>query len=102
MEEALASPYDENLHAWRKCAKTWWYQTRLLQAHDPEKAGTLTPKLGRLTGLLGDDHDLSLIRLTIGKSQSKEVAPLQTLLNQHRFRLQNRAVKLGRNLADQF
>jgi len=99
MKRALANPENESLHEWRKRAKTWWYQTRLLKAHSAKKMDKLCQDLETLTECLGEDHDLALVEQTLGKTNSAAQAELLVLLKKKRARLQKKAEKLGLRLA---
>jgi CHAD domain-containing protein len=54
----------EEFHRWRRRAKAHWYQMRLMQARSPAAAARL-PQLDVLQSLLGDAHDLEVLRRTV-------------------------------------
>lgn len=56
----------ENLHELRKQAKYLWYQLQLLDATLPDKEKTLVDQVHTLSTLLGEDHDLAVLRETLG------------------------------------
>jgi CHAD domain-containing protein len=62
MREALAGQEAEQFHEWRKQAKHFWYATVLLSAVWPAAAAGLSAELKELAGLLGDEHDLVILR----------------------------------------
>lgn len=62
MREALAGQEAELFHEWRKQAKHFWYATVLLSSVWPAAAAGLSAELKELAGLLGDEHDLVLLR----------------------------------------
>jgi len=60
-----ARPTDENLHAWRKRAKDLWYHLRWLAPISPRTMRGHAQDAHRLADLLGDDHDLAVLRTTL-------------------------------------
>ncbi|HMI80752.1 MAG TPA: CHAD domain-containing protein, partial [Solirubrobacterales bacterium] len=62
MRAAEREPSEANLHDWRKRAKDLWYTLRLLQGAWPAVLGALAGEAHRLSELLGDHHDLALLR----------------------------------------
>lgn len=52
---------DEQVHEWRKRVKDLWYQLRLLTPAWPELLEPTARETHRLTDLLGDAHDLSVL-----------------------------------------
>lgn len=62
MRQAEAEPSEESFHQWRKRAKDLWYALRLLRCAWPEVIGASAEEAHRLTDLLGDHHDLAVLR----------------------------------------
>ena len=62
---ACADATMENLHEWRKQAKYFWHQLQLLQPIFPREMQDLTEQTHKLTQLLGDDHDLAVLRVKV-------------------------------------
>jgi CHAD domain-containing protein len=62
MRRAAAEPSGANMHAWRKRTKDLWYQLRILEAHLPESLAASLDRAGELAELLGDHHDLTVLR----------------------------------------
>jgi CHAD domain-containing protein len=62
MEEAARSPGFEAIHDWRKRAKDFWYQTRLLAPIWPEAMGPLAQAAEDLTERLGLHHDIAVLQ----------------------------------------
>jgi CHAD domain-containing protein len=60
-------------HEWRKTAKTYGYQCRLLRAAWPPAMKELRDEVKQLGALLGDEHDLTMLRKTL-KRMRKEPA----------------------------
>jgi len=70
--EATKSANDDALHTWRKRTKTHLNQCRLLERICP---GVLPPRvreLKHLSSLLGDEHDLVVLREEIGETVFSE------------------------------
>lgn len=103
LRAVLAEPTAENLHEWRKQIKHHRYQVRLFQQAWPAMLEAHCEELKRLADLLGDDHDLVVLRQTI--TEQAQVAPaaetldeLFSLLERRRRELQAEAIPLGRLL----
>jgi CHAD domain-containing protein len=62
MEEAARSPGFDAIHDWRKRAKDFWYQTRLLSPIWPEAMGPLAKAAEDLTESLGLHHDIAVLQ----------------------------------------
>lgn len=97
--QAAHSRDDEHLHVWRKQVKYLWYQLQILQPLWPQLIGELADQTHKLGDLLGDDHDLAVLRQKIVAKESA-VDPagrdaLLALLDRRRRRLQNKAFILG-------
>jgi len=99
-ETAHARPTDENFHEWRKKAKNLLYETLLLRKRYPglEETRHATEKL---TDLLGEDHDLSLLAKALAEREAKlrspaELKVLQALLEARRKRLHVEAFALAK------
>lgn len=67
--QARATAYrkqsDEAFHEWRKGVKYHWYQVRLLQDLWPEMLKTHRAALKELAEILGDEHDLVVMKQTV-------------------------------------
>ena len=61
LRRAKDEPTAENLHELRKRAKDLWHSAQLLEAMCPGKMQPLAKEAHRLSDLLGDDHDLSVL-----------------------------------------
>lgn len=100
---ALADPTAENLHEWRKQLKYHRYQLRLFQDAWPAILQAHYEELKRLSDLLGDDHDLVVLRQAIDSGQAAElekdaIAELHRFIERRRCELQADAIPLGRLL----
>ena len=62
---AYETPTAENFHEWRKRVKYHWYHLRLLRELWPAPMKPLAAEAKRLADLLGDDHDLAVLRETL-------------------------------------
>jgi CHAD domain-containing protein len=67
MRSARWQPSDENLHEWRKRVKDLLYQLGLLEAAWPTVVRAYAGESHRLADLLGDDHDLAVLRFRLGE-----------------------------------
>jgi CHAD domain-containing protein len=59
---ARKDPVAENLHEWRKRSKDLWYHLRLLEQTAPHTVEAHADDAHLLSELLGDDHDLTVLR----------------------------------------
>jgi CHAD domain-containing protein len=61
--QAIAQdPTDENVHEWRKRVKDLWYHLRILRGIRPEFTEPAAEEAHELSDLLGDHHDLTVLR----------------------------------------
>lgn len=60
--EAYTHPTDETFHEWRKLVKHHWYHILLLQDAWPEVLEGYQRSLKALSDILGDAHDLAVLR----------------------------------------
>jgi CHAD domain-containing protein len=111
MNEAQNDPNDEMLHEWRKRSKDLRYELELLQPLWPETIGAMAQEAHHLTDLLGQDHDLAVLR-TVAREESEAdqteakdqegLAPrnelLFALIDERRQVLQGQSMDLGRKL----
>jgi CHAD domain-containing protein len=99
--DAAAGPTVEKLHEWRKQAKYLRYQLEVLRPLWPERLEELADEADRMGDLLGDDHDLAVLRQMLtddpgrfGDERDAEV--LLALIDRRRAELQQEALLLGR------
>jgi CHAD domain-containing protein len=98
LERARAKPTVENLHEWRKRAKDLWYHLRLLKPLSPAIIGGHADEAHALSDLLGDDHDLALLRqaLLSGAGEAPvDVDAIIELIDHRRDQLQAEALRVG-------
>jgi CHAD domain-containing protein len=100
MDEACAAPSAERFHEWRKRAKYGWYHARLLRGIWRRPMRARAKELHRLSDLLGDHHDLAVLRETLA-AEPAAFAPTSTveallgLADRKRVQLETDARLLG-------
>jgi CHAD domain-containing protein len=104
--QARVQPNNERLHEWRKQTKYLWHQLQVLEPLWPGQLGELADESHELADLLGDDHDLAVLRDRVVKS--RELFPdaashkvLLALIERSRARLQEKALQLGQRLYEE-
>jgi CHAD domain-containing protein len=100
-ERARATPTVDNLHEWRKRAKDLWYALRLLKPVSPDIIGGHADEAHALSDLLGDDHDLALLRETLRTGVGDvpvDVDAVIELIDRRRDQLQAEAMQVGERL----
>ncbi|MEA2130593.1 MAG: hypothetical protein QOJ85_3484 [Solirubrobacteraceae bacterium] len=100
---AAQEPTDEHLHDARKCVKDLWHATQLLRPAAPKRMKKLSREAHHVADLLGDDHDLAVLREYVERhpqcfADESSKRALLTVLDRRRAVLQRRALKLGRKL----
>jgi CHAD domain-containing protein len=100
MRAAERDSSEDNLHSWRKRAKDLWYEFTLLTVAWPHPLEALADEAHRLTELLGDHHDLALLREDLHERRlgDEETRKLQAVIDQEQERLTAEAFDLGRRL----
>jgi CHAD domain-containing protein len=93
--EARQDPHDDRLHDWRKRAKDLWYHLRLLRDVWPPVTEVWIAEAHHLTNLLGDDHDLAVLRSTLNETTRDSLRRLHTAIARQRSHLQREARPLG-------
>jgi CHAD domain-containing protein len=92
---------DASLHDARKRVKDLWYELRLLSEVCGPAVGGQAKEAHRVADLLGDDHDLAVLRSRIealGVTVAVDIEPLLGLVDYRRGELQAEAVYLGERL----
>ena len=95
---ARVSRTPENLHAWRKRVKDLWYHERLLAPACGPTVDGQAKDAHRLADLLGDDHDLAILREELAGGLMPvpvDVDAVVKLLDHHRDELQDEALRVG-------
>jgi CHAD domain-containing protein len=100
-DAALRDPSTATFHAWRKAAKDHRYHLELLRELWPAVLGAQEDELHRLTDLLGEDHDLAVLRDDLHADPDayggiEAIAVVTAVLDPARSRRQHRAAALGR------
>lgn len=98
---AQDDPTVERLHEWRKRAKDHWYHLRLLTPIAPGTMKGQAKDAHLLSDLLGDDHDLAVLRDTLraaGPALPVDLDAVIALLDHRRGQLQAQAMLLGERL----
>ncbi len=98
---AQSEPSLENLHQWRKRVKDLWYQLRLLAPVGGPAVRGQVKEAHRLADLLGDDHDLGVLRQTLlrlAPDLAVDHDALIGLLDHRREQLQTEARYVGERL----
>ena len=101
MADAYEEQTSEAFHLWRKRVKYHRYHVELLQDVWPELMEARRDELHELTDLLGDDHDLAVLRQDLTADPERfggpgPVATVCALLDRRRAELQSDAHQLGR------
>lgn len=96
---AKADPTDENLHEWRKRAKTLLCEMLLLRSRCPDLCHT-RHEIEKLAESLGEDHDLCLLEKSASAHKEKlrlpdELKTVRTLLLARRKKLRAAAFTLA-------
>ncbi|MDQ6836164.1 MAG: CHAD domain-containing protein [Actinomycetota bacterium] len=95
---AQRQPTLEDLHAWRKRVKDLWYMERLLESICGPAVRGQAKDAHRLADLLGDDHDLGVLRQTLARYHLDVAVDLDAvirLIDHRRAELQTEAIRLG-------
>jgi CHAD domain-containing protein len=100
MEDAVAHPTVEMLHEWRKQAKYLRYHLEMLRPLWPERLEELADEADRMGKLLGDDHDLAVLRRMLTDDPVRfggdgDVEMLLALIDRRRVELEQEAFSLG-------
>jgi CHAD domain-containing protein len=104
LADVEADPTVERLHEWRKRVKDLWYHARLLQPVWPEMMDAQAEQAHVLSELLGDDHDLAVLRErlvsdpTLAGDAPGDLDPLIGVIDRRRADLIAQARLLGRRL----
>jgi CHAD domain-containing protein len=87
------------LHKWRKRVKDLWYEMRLLGPLCGPVIGGAAEEADQLSDLLGDEHDLGVLRqilVELAPELPADVESLVELVDLRREQLQTRALLIGR------
>jgi CHAD domain-containing protein len=103
MRAAVADPSPENLHEWRKRVKDLWHACQILRAARPKRMKRLAKRAHALADLLGDGHDLSMLRDYAEAhpelfEQAGDALALHRVIERRESTLRDEALKLGRKV----
>lgn len=101
MQLAMTSPSDEHFHEWRKHVKHHWHHVRLMRGLWPKLMIATAFELGALSDLLGDDHDLAVMRELLLKQPVDagiDRDELLQMIDDRRHKLRRSARTLGQRL----
>ncbi|MEE4240383.1 MAG: CHAD domain-containing protein [Desulfopila sp.] len=101
--KAYEVPSAENFHEWRKRVKYHWYHCRLLRQIWPEMLKVHRQTADCLADLLGDDHDLAVLKEILKRDSrhlvtSEKLDHIFTLIDERRLELQFQAKFPGERL----
>jgi CHAD domain-containing protein len=100
MRAAGVHPSETHFHQWRKRAKDLWYALQIVSGAWSETLDPLAEEAHRLTGLLGDHHDLAVLRVDLGERRlgEEETRLLEAAIEARQADLAREAFPLGRRL----
>jgi CHAD domain-containing protein len=107
---ALAAVHEERsvetLHEWRKQVKYLWHHLKFLQPLRPAIMDQFIAEAHTLGDLLGDDHDLAVLRQKLSEETDRfpnreSVAALLEFIDRRRRELQDEALEHGGQLYDE-
>jgi CHAD domain-containing protein len=106
IREAAHEPTTESFHEARKRVKDLWHATQIVRPAAPKKLKRLSKRAHHLADLLGDDHDLAVLRDYVERNpqafaDESSRGALLAVLDRRREALQRKALKLGAQLYDQ-
>jgi CHAD domain-containing protein len=90
----------ENLHEWRKQAKYLWHGLEVIAPLGPASLEKWTDHAHVLADILGEDHDLAVLRQALERAggalaPTAALAGLQSALDRRRQELEDEAFALG-------
>jgi CHAD domain-containing protein len=101
LASARHSPTPENFHEWRKRTKDLWYHLRMLKPLSPGIVGGQAHEADELSELLGQDHDLAVLRETLARGAgglAVDLDPVIELIEHRRAQLEAQALLIGERL----
>jgi CHAD domain-containing protein len=102
LRAAREDPDTETLHELRKRAKDLWHAAQVLRPAAPKAMKRLARRAHALSDLVGDDHDLAVLRAAARERHATlapgELALLERLIARRRARLQRRALAQARRV----
>jgi CHAD domain-containing protein len=102
LETARKDHDTDSFHELRKRAKDLWHAAQVLRPAAPKAMKELGRRAHALSDVVGDDHDLAVLRGAARERQATlapgELALLERLIARRRARLQRKALAHGRRL----
>ena len=103
MKAARKDPSAENLHEWRKRVKDLWHATEIVGDARPKRLERFGKRAHKLSGLLGDHHDLHVLRAYLEAhpqcfEDERHQQALRAVLDRRSQRLCEKALARGRKL----
>jgi CHAD domain-containing protein len=102
LKAARKDPDTESLHELRKRGKDLWHAAQVLRPAAPKPMKKLARGAHALSDLVGDDHDLAVLRAAARERRAAlapgELALLEALVARRRRRLQRKALARGKRL----
>lgn len=97
---AAAGGDEEEVHEWRKRAKDLWYELRLLRDAWSGPLGATAEEAHRLSELLGDHHDLAVLRADLQERNLgvEQTQALVAAIDRRQEELGGEAMALGARL----
>lgn len=99
MRAAGVNPSEENFHQWRKRAKDLWYALQIVAGAWSETLDPFADEAHRLSDLLGNHHDLAVLRADLRERRlGEETRLLEAAIEARQADLAREAFPLGRRL----
>jgi CHAD domain-containing protein len=100
MKAAGKSREEADFHEWRKRAKDLWYELRLFSGAWPPVLEAFAEEAHRLSDLLGDHHDLAVLRCDLRERNlgKAETVALEAAIDRRQEELAAEALPLGHRL----
>jgi CHAD domain-containing protein len=102
LKAARKDPDTESLHELRKRAKDLWHAAQVLRPAAPKRMKQLARRAHALSDVVGEDHDLAVLRAAARERHATlapgELALLERLIARRRRRLQRKALTQGRRV----
>jgi CHAD domain-containing protein len=102
LREARRHPGDETLHDLRKRTKDLWHGAQIVGPVDPKRLSRLAKDAHKLSDVIGEHHDLGVLREAASKRRELlapgEFRLLRGLVERRQKRLARRALKRARRL----
>jgi CHAD domain-containing protein len=100
--DVRAEASDEGVHEWRKRVKDLWYQLRLVRNAKKSVLGEAADEAHELSDLLGDHHDLAVLRDDAVERRQLfadgDLEPLLASISERQDELAANAISLGEGL----